>query len=55
MLNMKDILKNAGNQTVDEFHSIYFPTIEVNADQQLFDCKHSSKYLFNFFITCFCV
>ncbi len=46
MWNMKeDILKNAGNQTVDEFHSIYFPTIEVNADQQLFDCKHSSKYL----------
>ncbi len=46
MLNIKeDILKNAGNQTVDgpiDFHSISFPTMEVNGDQQLFG---SSKYL----------
>ncbi len=46
MWNVKeDILKNAGNQTENDFHSISFPTIEVNADQQLFDHKHSSKYL----------
>ncbi len=40
MLNIKvDILKNAGNQTVDGPHwlSISFPTLEVNGDQQLFD------------------
>ncbi len=31
--------KNAGNQTVDapiDFHSMYFPTMEVNRDQHLF-------------------
>ncbi len=49
MLNKKeDILKNAGNQTVDgliDFHSISFLTMDVNGDQQLFDCQHSSEYL----------
>ncbi len=49
MLNIKeDILKNAGNQTVDgliDFHSIYFLTMDVNGDQQLFDYQHSSEYL----------
>ncbi len=46
MCNIKeDILKNAGNQTVDapiDFHSISLPTMEVSGDQQLFG---SSKYL----------
>ncbi len=45
MLNIKeDILKNAGYQTVDssiDFHSIYFPTLDVSGDQQLFG---SSKF-----------
>ncbi len=45
MLNIKeDILKNAGNQTVDgpiDLYSIYFPTMEVSGDQQLFS---SSKF-----------
>ncbi len=49
MLNIKeDILKNAGNQTVDgliDFHSISFLTMDVNGDQQLFDYQHSSEYL----------
>ncbi len=40
MLNTKeDILKNAGNQTVDglvDFQSVSFLTMEVIGDQQLF-------------------
>ncbi len=46
MLNIKeDSLKNASNQTVVGPHrlSIYFPTMEINREQQLFN---SSKYLF---------
>ncbi len=46
----EDILKNAGNQTTDgpiDFYSIYFPTMEVNGDQQMFV---SSKF---FKISCF--
>ncbi len=43
MLNMKeDMLRNAGNQTFDAPHNIYFPTMEVNGYQQLFG---SLKYL----------
>ncbi len=37
MLNIEDILKNAGNQTVDgpiDVHSISFHTTDVNGDQQ---------------------
>jgi len=49
LLNTKvDILKNAGNQTVDEpLTSIVFflPTMEVNGVHQLSDYRHSSKYL----------
>ncbi len=44
MLNKKeDILKNAGNQLMVpiDFHSISFPAMEVNGDQQLFG---SSKF-----------
>ncbi len=40
----KDILKNAVNQKLMvpiDFHSIYFPTMGVNRDQQLFG---SSKF-----------
>ncbi len=47
MLNIKeDILKNAVIKQLMlvpiDFHSISFPTMEVNGDQQLFG---SSKYL----------
>ncbi len=44
MLNIKeDILKNAGNHTVDGPHLLpYSIYIEVNGDQQLFG---TSKYL----------
>ena len=46
----KDILKNVCNQTVDsslaiDFHSIFFPTMEVNGFRQLSGYQHSSKYL----------
>ncbi len=37
--HLDNIWKNAGNQTVNGphwFHSIYFPTMEVNREQQLF-------------------
>ncbi len=44
MLNIKDILKNAGNQTLMvpiDIHSVFSPTMEVNGDKLV--C--SSKYL----------
>jgi len=28
-----------------DFHSIFFPAMEVNGSHQLFDYQHSSKYL----------
>ncbi len=47
MLNIKgDILKNAGNQTVDGPHWIpydLFPYMEVNGDQQLFGSSRFFK------------
>ncbi len=47
LLNIKeDILKNAGNQTVDGPHCLpqyFFPYLEINGDQQLF-FKISSLY-----------
>ncbi len=54
MLNTKeDILKNAGNQTVDglvDFQSISFLTMEVIGDQQLFGYSKFfkiSSFVFN--------
>ncbi len=43
----EDILKNAGNETVLSplTYSIYFPTMEVSGNQQLFGFQNSSKYL----------
>ncbi len=54
MLNTKeDILKNAGNQTIDgpiDFYSISFSTMEVSGDQQPFGCSKFfkiSSFVFN--------
>ncbi len=52
MMNIKeDILKNAGNQTVDgliDFNSISFLTMDVNGDQQLFGSSKFFKIPFVF-------
>ncbi len=40
----EDILKSQAVFPID-FHSIYFPTVEVNGENTLFDYQHSSKYL----------
>ncbi len=52
MLNTKeDILKNAGNQTVDglvDFQSISFLTMEVIGDQQLFG--YSKFFKISYFV-----
>ncbi len=54
MLNLnEDILKNAGNQTVDGPRWLplyFFPYMEVNGDQQLFGSSkffRISSYVFN--------
>jgi len=46
-LNTKeDILNNVGNQTVVDFHSICFPTVQVNGNRQLFNYTNIlQKYL----------
>jgi len=44
-LNTKeDILKNDWNFGTIDFHSIFFPTMEVNGAKQPFGSNHSSKY-----------